>query len=66
MTTGRIESKGQKKSIDADENLMAILLPFITGVGPRDVETILNMQGIPNSKHYERTIQCWQPSIWKK
>ena len=66
MTAGRIESKGQKKSIDADENLMAILLPFITGVGPRDVETILSMQGLPNSKHYEKTITRWQPSICKK
>ena len=66
MSAGRIESKGQKKSIDADENLMAILLPFITGVGPRDVETILSIQGLPNSKHYEKTITRWQPSICKK
>ena len=66
MTASRRKSKGQKKSIDADKNLMSILLPFITGVGPRDVETILSMQGLPNSKHYEKTITRWQPKICEK
>ena len=50
------------KNIDRDENKIAIMLPFVTGVGPGEMETILNMFSLPNSKHYERTIFRWQPS----
>ena len=49
-------SRGQKKNTDAKENVMAMLLPFITGVGPTELETILNMQGLPNSQHYKKNI----------
>ena len=55
-----------KKNIDRDENNMAILLPFITGVGPGEMETILSMFGLPNSQHYVRTINRWQPVMCKK
>ena len=52
MTIPRKRRKGQTKCTDAEENVIAILLPFITGVGPTELETILSMQGLPNSKHY--------------
>ena len=51
------------KNIDRDENKMAILLPFITGVGPGEMETILSMFGLPNSQNYERTIARQQPLV---
>lgn len=77
MTLPKKSSRGQKKNTDAEENLMAMLLPFITGVGPlmamllpfimgvgsTELETILSMQGLPNSKHYQRTLRRWQPTI---
>ena len=66
MTFPRKKSKGQKKSTDAEENLIAILIPFVTGVGARELETILSMQGLPNSKNYERTIYRWQPMVAEK
>ena len=66
MTFPRKRGRGNEKSIDAEENIIAILLPFITGVGPSELETILSMQGLPNSKYYERTILRWQPTIAAK
>ena len=59
-------SRGQKKNTDAEENVMAMLLPFITGVGPTELETILNMQGLPNCQHYQKTLLRWQPTIAEK
>ena len=49
-------NRGQKKNTDAEENVMTMLLPFITGVEPTELETILNMQGLPNSQHYQKTM----------
>ena len=66
MTFPRKKSKGQKKCTDAEENLTAMLLPFITGVGPTELETILSMQGLPNSKNYKKTILRWQLTIAEK
>ena len=54
-----------KKNIDRDENKMAIFLPFITGVGPGEMETILSMFGLPNSQYYERTTLRWQSVVCK-
>ena len=45
---------------------MALLLPFITGVGPTELETIVSMQGLSNSKNHSRTILCWQPTVAEK
>ena len=39
------------KNIDGDENKMTILLPFITGVGPGEIETIISMFSLPNSQN---------------
>ena len=33
----------QRKNTDTEENVMAIHLPFITGVGPTELDTILGM-----------------------
>ena len=49
----------QKKNIDRDGNKMAILLPFITGVGPGEMETILSIFSLPNSQYYHTTIYRW-------
>ena len=57
---------GQKKNIDRDENKTAILIPFITGVGPGEMETILSMFGRPNSKCYRSTIFRWQSVVCEK
>ena len=45
---------------------MAILLPFITGVGPGEMETILSMFSLPNSQNYRNTIFRWQPFVCTK
>ena len=66
LTLTKKRKKGQKKSIDLDINKIAVLLPFITGVGPSEIETIFSMLGFPNSIHYKRTISRWQPSICQK
>ena len=63
MTVPRKRGKGQQKNTDAEENLIAIFLPFIAGVGPTELETILSMQGLPNLKHYQKTILRWQPTV---
>ena len=52
FTKDKKKKKGQNKNIDRDENKIAIMLPFVTGVGPEEMETILNMFSLPNSKHY--------------
>ena len=66
LTIPTPKNKGQKKVIDRDENKMAILLPFIAGVGPKELETILNMFSLPNCKHYKKTITRWQPLVCEK
>ena len=45
---------------------MAVLLPFISVVGPGEIETVLSMIGLPNSKHYRFTIYRWQPLVCEK
>ena len=45
---------------------MVILIPFITGVGPEEIETILIMFSLPNSQHYQITIFRWQPLVCTK
>ena len=58
--------KGRKKCIDRDENKKAALLQFMTGGGPGEIEVMLNMFGLPNSKHYQRTINRSQPLMCQK
>ena len=63
MNKHRKSGKGHQKTTDATENVMAILLPFITGTGPTELETILNFFGLPNSKHYKKSIARWQTTV---
>ena len=44
-------------------NNNAILPPFITGVGPGEIGTILNMFTFPNCKLYRKTIFYWQSLV---
>ena len=42
---------------------MAILLSFITGVEPGEMETIFSMFSLPNSQHYRNSIFRWQSLV---
>ena len=51
---------------DYPENIMDILAPFITGMGPTEVNFMGHMINLPKSKNFSNIIYEWQPVLFRE